>query len=341
VITQVDFSVYLQNIDTASGEYYDSLLAYSETVAYGSALAPCETIIVWTLNGVHLEPGRYRVEEVVVAPDDQVTDNNMSMAECLVYDATAGYWMYFTDLLADAAFGWGGGLGNAWAVYYHPKVFPINLDTIGYFLGQSGDTGWADVGVYEFDATTGLPGTEVVRWTFDSIAGGFFWNFYASDSLGNPIPIATFDSLGFVLAYYFDAGTSPGATDTLRLYADQSLPRAGANHCVEVTSFVWYVDDQAWYEDTGGDWFMWAHISPGVMPYMCGDCNDDGTLTTGDGFRLLNWFGAGPGPTDDRAWDINGDCNWTTGDGFQLLNYFGSSGALECDLCWPGCTNCD
>jgi hypothetical protein len=42
-----------------------------------------------------------------------------------------------------------------------------------------------------------------------------------------------------------------------------------------------------------------------------------------------------------RGADINGDCTWTTGDGFELLNYFGSSGTLNCDLCWPGCTNCD
>jgi hypothetical protein len=129
--------------------------------------------------------------------------------------------------------------------------------------------------------------------------------------------------------------------DTLRLYADQDAPRSGANHCVEVISFVWYNDDMAWYEDTGGDWFMWASISPGIMPYMCGDTNDDGTLTTGDGFNLLNYFGSTGSITDNRKADINGDCSLTTGDGFQLLNYFGSSGKLCCDLCWPGCTNCD
>jgi hypothetical protein len=75
--------------------------------------------------------------------------------------------------------------------------------------------------------------------------------------------------------------------------------------------------------------------------YMCGDCNGDDLLTTGDGFYLLNYFGAGPAPVDMRGADINGDCTWTTGDGFELLNYFGSSGTLNCDLCWPGCTNCD
>jgi hypothetical protein len=340
VVTDVDFEVYAQALDTA-GEWIDSLLVYSENVAYGSAIAPgmVETVTVWTVEGVHLDVGVYRIVQTVNATGDEVLDNNVKTAEVRIYDANAGYWMYLTDYLADAAFGWGDGTGNAWAVYYHPKVFPVNLDTIGFFLGQDGDTGLADVGVYEYDPVTGLPSTEIVRWEFDSIAGGFFWNFYASDTLGNPVPIVTIDSVGFVVAYYFQAGVSPGAMDTLRLYADQSPPRAGANHCVEITSYVWLGD--GWYTDTGGDWFIWASISPGVMPYMCGDTNGDETLTTGDGFNLLNYFGSTGAIVDMRTADVNGDCTWTTGDGFQLLNYFGSTGSLDCDDCWPGCTNCD
>jgi hypothetical protein len=74
--------------------------------------------------------------------------------------------------------------------------------------------------------------------------------------------------------------------------------------------------------------------------YICGDINGDSTLTAGDGFELLKWFGSEGFVSDPRAADINGDCAWTTGDGYQLLNYFGSLGEMDCDGCWPGCTNC-
>jgi hypothetical protein len=76
-------------------------------------------------------------------------------------------------------------------------------------------------------------------------------------------------------------------------------------------------------------------------PYMCGDLDGDSQLSTGDGFRILEWLGGGSEPYDIRGADLNGDCRFTMGDGYQLLNYFGSSGAgFDCDLCFPFCTNC-
>ena len=77
------------------------------------------------------------------------------------------------------------------------------------------------------------------------------------------------------------------------------------------------------------------------MPYLCGDTNDDGGLTTGDGFNLLNWFGSSGAIPDMRTADTNGDGNVTTADGYNLLTWFGSTGNLCCGSSNPGCTNCD
>jgi hypothetical protein len=94
-------------------------------------------------------------------------------------------------------------------------------------------------------------------------------------------------------------------------------------------------------QGTPNDFIAGVYRRASVNPYMCGDTNDDGTLTTSDGFNLLNFFGSTGSISDMRTADVNGDCTWTTADGFQLLNYFGSTGTLDCDLCWPGCTNCN
>jgi hypothetical protein len=75
--------------------------------------------------------------------------------------------------------------------------------------------------------------------------------------------------------------------------------------------------------------------------YLCGDTNDDGILTTGDGFNLLNWFGSTGTIPDPRTADVNGINGITTGDGYELLNWFGSTGNLCCHAANPGCSNCD
>jgi hypothetical protein len=70
-----------------------------------------------------------------------------------------------------------------------------------------------------------------------------------------------------------------------------------------------------------------------VTEGLCGDANGDGVLTTGDGFLVLNYFGAGPQPSSCWAANVNGDGGLTTGDGFYLLNYFGAGPALNCAPC--------
>jgi hypothetical protein len=70
-----------------------------------------------------------------------------------------------------------------------------------------------------------------------------------------------------------------------------------------------------------------------VSPGICGDANGDGSVTSGDGFTILNYFGSGPAPVSCWAANVNGDSGLTTGDGFHLLNYLGAGPALDCAPC--------
>jgi hypothetical protein len=66
---------------------------------------------------------------------------------------------------------------------------------------------------------------------------------------------------------------------------------------------------------------------------ICGDCNDDLSVTSGDGYMILNYFGSGPQPTLCWSANVNGDGGLTTADGFHLLNYLGAGPDLDCGLC--------
>jgi hypothetical protein len=96
-------------------------------------------------------------------------------------------------------------------------------------------------------------------------------------------------------------------------------------------------------QGTPTDVIVAYYLRDAVTPYMCADVNGSGSVTSADGYYILNWHGGGPSPVDQRSADVNGDCSWSTADAFHLLNYFGMPGSfpLNCDLCWPGCTNCD
>jgi hypothetical protein len=65
----------------------------------------------------------------------------------------------------------------------------------------------------------------------------------------------------------------------------------------------------------------------------CGDVNGDGSVTPGDGYTTLNYFGAGPQPVSCWIANVNGDSGLTPGDGYHLLNYFGGGPALNCAPC--------
>jgi hypothetical protein len=83
-------------------------------------------------------------------------------------------------------------------------------------------------------------------------------------------------------------------------------------------------------------WLESEYSDPAVASLsLCGDANGDGEVTSGDGFLILNYFGAGPQPAVCWSANVNGDGDLTTGDGFHLLNHFGDPGAfpLNCALC--------
>jgi hypothetical protein len=67
--------------------------------------------------------------------------------------------------------------------------------------------------------------------------------------------------------------------------------------------------------------------------YPCGDGNGSGSVTSGDGYAILNYFGAGPQPVSCETANVNGDATLTTADGYHLLNYLGSGPALDCQAC--------
>jgi hypothetical protein len=66
---------------------------------------------------------------------------------------------------------------------------------------------------------------------------------------------------------------------------------------------------------------------------LCGDANDDGYVTTADGYHILNYFGAGPQPVSCWIANVNGDGNLTPSDGYHLLNFFGSGPQIYCGPC--------
>jgi hypothetical protein len=66
---------------------------------------------------------------------------------------------------------------------------------------------------------------------------------------------------------------------------------------------------------------------------LCGDANNDYSVTAADGYMILNYFGAGPEPHTCWRANVNGDGNLTTADGYHLLNYLGAGPALVCANC--------
>jgi hypothetical protein len=70
-----------------------------------------------------------------------------------------------------------------------------------------------------------------------------------------------------------------------------------------------------------------------VTAGLCGDANGDGSVTSADGYMILNYFGAGPQPASCWAANVTGDSELTPGDGFHLLNYLGAGPGLTCAPC--------
>jgi hypothetical protein len=118
-----------------------------------------------------------------------------------------------------------------------------------------------------------------------------------------------------------DAGTAePGESDTVTVQVDATGLEAGTYWAtLRVSSND---PDEAW---------LLVPVELEVTEGLCGDANGDGSVTSGDGFHILNYFGAGPPPVSMWAANVNGDGSLTTGDGFHLLNYLGAGDPLDCN----------
>jgi hypothetical protein len=58
---------------------------------------------------------------------------------------------------------------------------------------------------------------------------------------------------------------------------------------------------------------------------LCGDVNGTGTVTSADGYQILNHMGDPIGFPITSCWaaNVNGDGVLTSADGYHLLNHFG------------------
>jgi hypothetical protein len=322
LVDSVAYKVWAQRLRT-NGNYQDSALVFSEKLVQ-FYVNPGETVLAYTQGHPSLLPGVYEAEATVYADDDMVPGNESYRTELRIYDPYEGFWMYNTD----RSYGdWDRVIvGQGKAMKYVPAFFPVTVDSVRIDVYSNDYYEDLLVWVAEIDPVTGLPGDTLGSWNIHHISGAetrVLRRLYG--------PIGTVESRGFFVACEDPMGD-------IELYLDFHSPHAVSNHCVEQVGYR-CDDPYGWYATGIYDGFLWAHISPG--PFQCGDANGDDNVTSGDGYYILNYFGAGPAPVDQRAADVNGDCGLTTGDGYQLLNHFGSYAELECDNCWPGCTNCD
>jgi hypothetical protein len=64
----------------------------------------------------------------------------------------------------------------------------------------------------------------------------------------------------------------------------------------------------------------------------CGDANGNLSVTSADGYTILNFHGSGPQPVLCWASNVNGG-SLTPADGYYLLNYLGGGAELNCQHC--------
>ena len=225
------------------------------------------------------------------------------------YDETVANWFMYTDYSAEACFSWVE--GNKWATGFLLDCYPADLDTIAIGFGVSPDTIATDVPI-EIWWGMDSPETLLVAGTIDTVLDGYLHLIYFD-------PPITVDSGMIFIAYpYYVDPTG----NSVCLFQDQSIPRAGTDVCVDVTTFQYYGDPPQWYEDASGDWFMWAFFDAcQAQPYICGDVNCSGGVGYDDLTYLASYlFAGGPAPCSMWAADVN--CSG--GVGYDDLTYLAS-----------------
>jgi PKD repeat protein len=167
------------------------------------------------------------------------------------------------------------------------------------------------------------------------------------DTTAFPMPLAwnifEFDTIcgdtGKLMIYgwtnVYSIGITPGVHRIGILELRAVMPDSDSLTCVIDTctyppaGHLYYSNGPA-AEDYWPDWFP---LTVTIYRALCGDANGDETVTTGDGFQILNYFGAGPSVSSCWAANVDGQGGLSPADGFHLLNFFGAGPGLNCQAC--------
>jgi hypothetical protein len=157
------------------------------------------------------------------------------------------------------------------------------------------------------------------------------WSFFELDTIVNDSGKLMF----YAYASVFSFGMPPAVNRLGTVEFHVTPPGADSAVCIVDSCFyppaghLYYT-----YGTTATDyWPDWFALELTISAGLCGDANGDASVTTGDGYTILNYFGAGPQPVSCWAANVNGDSTLTTGDGFHLLNYLGAGPTLDCAPC--------
>ncbi len=75
-------------------------------------------------------------------------------------------------------------------------------------------------------------------------------------------------------------------------------------------------------------------VDPPVPPYVCGDADDNATISIADAVYLINYiFGGGPAPNPVEAGDADCSGGVSIADAVYLINYIFAGGAAPCAAC--------
>lgn len=151
-----------------------------------------------------------------------------------------------------------------------------------------------------------------------------FWQWYrfACGDSGrveiSPDGGVTWDALG--TSFTGNGGAWFAANLDLAAYADQTVllafrVSATANGCGTTVDDGWYIDD------------IEIESSPGILDFVRGDCNSDGSVSIADAvFTLEFLFGSHCPPSCRNSCDFNDDESLNLADAVYILNYLFAAG---------------
>jgi hypothetical protein len=185
---------------------------------------------------------------------------------------------------------------------------------IHFFLRNVSDTAHSLVFPMCFEARW----FEVDSACFDSTTfpDPHLWNFTIGDTAVNDTGQLSF----YAFTMLFDRGIPPGLENKRIGTATLDARGCGWMSSIDTCRFDGHGSLSYTNSSTGEEFVpSWQFVSVEASDSLCGDTKGTCSLTTGDAFLLLNYFGGGPRPVSCWSADINGDGYITTGDGFMLL----------------------